>query len=459
MSFLSRIFGPPVAKTSGGNWTMDGWIPSDWGVNFWQRGYDPVPAGTSAIVEACIEAYAQTIAMCPGSHWKLRDDGGRDRVTTSALSRILRKPNSYLTISDLLLNLTHSLYQYGNAYALALRNDRFEISELHLMDPRHSSVRVAQNGDIFYGLGGNEIVERMVAASGVDRRLLEFVPARDVLHVRLKTCRNPLLGESPLLSAALDEAASNAMARQAIAFYLNQSRPSGVLQTDLVLTQTQADELRQRWNQQSQGLNQGGVPILTAGLKWNPMAENAQNSQLAETMGYTDKRIAAVFRVPLQLVNLSGEAPQGSSESLMQFWVATGLGFALNHIEEAFGATFGLFGQPIEYLEFDTAALLRSAFKDRVAAFAQGVQGGIFSPNDARADFELPAVDDGDEPRVQQQVVPLSFWGQQPPAAPAPPPAPPPPAAANEDSQNVGGRDWTKLILAAAERHADRLNS
>jgi hypothetical protein len=34
---------------------------------------------------------------------------------------------------------------------------------------------------------------------------------------------------------------------------------------------------------------------------------------------------------------------------------------ALNHIEEAFGNLFGLKGQPEEYLEFDTAALLRSA--------------------------------------------------------------------------------------------------
>lgn len=452
-----------VKSVSGGSWTMDGWVGPDWGLNFWQRGLDPVPAGTSAIVESCISAYAQTIAMCPGSHWNLRDDGGRDRVTTSALSRILRKPNAYQTISDFLLNLTHSLYQEGNAYALALRNSRFEIEQLHLMDPRHSGARVAATGDVFYALGGNEIVERMVVSSGADRTLLDFVPARDVLHVRLKARRHPLVGESPMLSAALDEAASNAMARQAIAFYMNQSRPSGTLQTDLQLTKPQVDELRQRWNEQSQGLNAGGVPILTSGLKWNAMQANARDGQLAEIMGYTDKRIASVYRVPLSLLNLSGQGPQGSTETLMQFWVATGLGFALNHIEEAFGSTFGLFGQPKEYLEFDTAALLRSAFKDRVEGFARGVQGGIFSPNDARADFELPDAKFGDEPRVQQQVVPLSFWGQKPqkaPAAPSPQITPPPPPEGTGESKNVDGeRDWTKLILAAAERHAERIDS
>lgn len=462
---VSQRVGVPDVVKSNGNQSIDGWIASDWGWNFWQRGHDPIQPGTSAIVEACVSAYAQTIAMCPGTHWRLSDGGGRDRVANSALSRILRKPNAYQTISDFLLNLTQSLYTDGNAYAVALRNERFEIAELHLMDPRHSAPRIAQTGDLFYALGGNEIVERMLGAVGADSGLLDFVPARDVLHVKLKTRRgNPLKGESPILSAIIDEAASNAMASQTLAFYRNQSRPSGTLQTDLTLSKDQVAELRDRWNQQSQGLNAGGVPILTAGLKWNPTAASARDSQLAEMVGYTDKRIAAVYRVPLSILNLSGQGPQGSTEALMQFWIATGLGFAINHIEDAIGRTFSLAGLPTEYLEFDTAALLRSAFKDRVEGWARGVQGGIFAPNDARSEFELPDAKFGDEPRVQQQVVPLSFWGQKPPkpaVAPPAPPAPPPPADGKGDSPDADedNRDWAELILAAAERHEDRITT
>ena len=46
-----------------------GILPDAWGKywNYWQMGYDPLPiSGTSAVVEACVQAYAQTIAMCPG---------------------------------------------------------------------------------------------------------------------------------------------------------------------------------------------------------------------------------------------------------------------------------------------------------------------------------------------------------------------------------------------------------
>jgi hypothetical protein len=108
----------------------------------------------------------------------------------------------------------------------------------------------------------------------------------------------------------------------------------------------------------------------------------------------------------------------------MQFWLASGLGFALNHVEQAFDKFFGLAGQPDEYVEFDTAALLRSDQKDRIDALVRGVQGGIYSPNEARNQEGYDNVAYGDEPRLQAQVVPLSAAGSIPstdtaPAAPA----------------------------------------
>jgi hypothetical protein len=57
----------PWLITTGEN---QGWLPPSWGkyLNFWQMDLDPLQAGRSAIVEACVQAYAQTIAMCPGEH-------------------------------------------------------------------------------------------------------------------------------------------------------------------------------------------------------------------------------------------------------------------------------------------------------------------------------------------------------------------------------------------------------
>ena len=425
VNFLQRIFAPRQVKSAGegeyreGPYLLPytgGWLPAGSPWNFWQSDINPSSSTTSAMVEACLSAYSQTVAMCPGDHWRLNDSKGRDRVTTSALSRLLRYPNSYQSPSDFMLNLTRSLYADGNAYALALRNDRFEIDELHLMDPRESFPQVAVTGDIFYNLAGNDIIDRQIK-----EQLL--VPARDVLHVRLNATRRrypfPLVGDTPLGAAMWDIAQSNAMTRQQISFYLNQARPSMVLSTDLLLDKDQVQFVRDRWDEQSKGLNAGGTPILTAGLKPHVMGTASKDAELAEVMKLTDQKIALAFRVPLQILGIGGTA-FGSTELLMQSWIASGLGFALNHIEDAFGLLYNLKGQPDEYVEYDTAALLRSAFKDRIDGLARAVVGGIFSPNEAREREGLNEVDYGDEPRVQQQVVPLSAAAAIPAAPPAP---------------------------------------
>lgn len=422
MGLLSRVLSPfrkaaEGAYRPGPYLLSDGWLSATAGrfMNWWQLGYSLEPGGSSsAMVEACVSAYAQTVAMCPGDHWQKNADGGRTRVTTSSLSRIMRRPNDYQSMSDLMLNLTRRLYMNGEAFGVAIRNARNEIQELHLM--RNGMPIVAEDGSIFYSLSGNEIAERRFDLSAP-------IPARDVLHVRLHTSRHPLKGESPILAATLDLAMSGAALNQQVAFYLNQARPSFMLETDQQLTKQQVEDLRERWDAQTQGDNAGGTPILAWGLKAKAVSVNANDGQLADMLKMTKENVALAFRMPLQVLGLGGTT-FASTELLMQSWIASGLGFVLNHIEEAFGLLFGLKGMPDEYLELDTKALLRSAYKDRIEALARGVISGIYAPDEARADEDLPAVPGGHGamPRVQQQVVPLSYGtAMQPPATPAPP--------------------------------------
>jgi HK97 family phage portal protein len=240
------------------------------------------------------------------------------------------------------------------------------------------------------------------------------------------------------------------MASQA-AFYLNQARPSAVLSTDLVLDRNQVEDLRQRWNEQSQLLKSGGTPILTAGLKVAPWNVSSRDAQMAEFLKISEEHVALAFRIPLQILGLGGGSPGGSTEVLMSMWIATGLGFALAHIEEGLGLFFRMRGQPYEYIELSTDALLRSAFKDRMDALARAVQGGIFSPNDARNAEGLDRAPFGDEPRVQQQVVPLSAAGKIIAPAPSPPGPPAAPAKPPERDPHEAKRAYDKLRAAARD--------
>ena len=311
------------------------WLPDGAPVNWWQTGYSPESASRSAIVQACISAYAQTVSMCPGDHWRATEKGGRERVTASAVSRILRRPNDYQSGADFLQILVWELYATGNAYCLALRNDRYEVDELHLMKASMCQPMLGPEGDVFYKVAGNDVISRRL---GGKANFELMIPARDILHCRLNARSGapwPLVGESPLASIGAELMTQGAINGSQANFYLNQARPSAVLSTDLVLDKDQVQALRDRWDDQSRGLKAGGTPILTAGLKVLPWTTSARDSQTAELFKLSDERIALAFRIPMQILGIGGGSPAGSTEVLMQSWVSSGLGYALNIVEES----------------------------------------------------------------------------------------------------------------------------
>jgi phage portal protein BeeE len=296
---------------------------------------------------------------------------------------------------------------------------------------------VAPTGDVFYRLAGNAVI-----ATEMYEEFPLLIPQRDVLHIRLHADRRypfPLWGQTPLLAATNDMMLGGSIANQQIQFYMNQARPAAVISTDMDLDHDQVQALQDRWDERSKGIAQGKTPVLTHGLKVMPWSVGGRDAQLAELLKFSKENIALVFRIPLPILGLGGTT-FGSTEALMQFWISTGLGFTLNHVEQAFDRLFQLKGEPDEYTELSTKSLLRSAMKDRIEALKEGVMGGIYSPNEARNLEELDSVPYGDSPRVQQQVVPLEAAAGIVPGAPGgvsgphPPPAPPaagqPPAAA-----------------------------
>ena len=205
-----------------------------------------------ATVYACAAAYAQTTALCHAGHWRRQSDGGRVQVTNSPLARFLRRPNPYQSRSDFILNQVQSLMYHGNSYAVSYRDERGDIVQMHLLDPRQCKPYIEpETKALFYGVGGNDMIE--------DERgdLQALIPARDILHIRLYTPKHPLRGVSPISYAIASIAANNAMTTHQATFFNNMARPSGVITTDQVLNRDQLSSLREAWKAQSTGISSG----------------------------------------------------------------------------------------------------------------------------------------------------------------------------------------------------------
>jgi HK97 family phage portal protein len=380
----------------------------------WQRNLTVGHQAVCAAAYAAMQVYAHTVSILDLKHYRMRDDGGRDEISTSALSRIARNPNAYQTWPDFCSNLIFSLLSSGNFYALAFRNDRAEVDSLHIVPPTGTSPYVdTETGSVFYAVGTNPMLGDIAM----------MIPARDVLHIRMFTPNHPLIGISQIQYAATAIGINNSISRNQFNFFQNMSRPSGVLTTDEKLTRDQLEDLRNAWRQRSSGLRSGDVPILSWGLKWDSMSLTSQDAELIEAYRMSIEDIARVFNMPSMLLNDYRNATYNNAESLINFWLTSGLGFILEHLEAAFTKFFRL--PPRESAQFDEQRLLRTDFQSRMDAYSKAIQGGVYAPNEVRRREKLPSVEAGDSPRLQAQVVPLEQINATPaPSAPVPESAP-----------------------------------
>jgi HK97 family phage portal protein len=385
----------------------------------WQRGLEVPTFGVRRIpaAYAAVMANASAVAQCWPRHMR-HTSGEFARVTTSPAFQIFRKPNDYETWPVFMLNLIASMQFDGTGYAVALRDGKGAVTSLHRAPRGACSPFISpENGDVFYSLGANEMTPDFHGSvSGLEYA----VPARDVMALRQYCPRHPLKGESPASAAALALGINVALSRSQAVFFSRMSRPSGVLVSDQTLTMTQIDRARENWEAQANYLAQGGVPVLGSGMKWVPMTITSEDSQMIEAQRMSIEDIARVYRVPLPVIGDLTHATLTNVESLISFWLSTGLGSLLELVERAFDELFN-FDTVAEYTDFDTTALLRTDFVGRIDALCKGIQGGLYKPDEARAREGLGKVPGGDKVYVQQQMVPL---GTTPapavnPAAPA----------------------------------------
>jgi HK97 family phage portal protein len=403
----------PIAPGTPYTQVNDGFISCLWPMNYGQVGYDPTRMGYyDDVAYSCIALYARIIAQLPGYHRRKLDSGEVITIKNDALARVLKKPNPYQTRSDFLYNLVWSKMEAGNGYAVCQRNARFEPTRLDLVNPWVTRPLITGDGDLFYSVGGNPLLDPFLDPDlGTSRFLL---PAEDVLNYRTH-CPYPMqptLGESPLVAAAMAIQIHTGAQSGFAAFSANQSKPSGVLTTDAKLTEAQIKTLREAWATASTKAAQGGTPILSNGLKWQQTMMSATDNQTEAQVKQAIAGVARVFGVPLILLNeaIGTHVTVQTTEQLMTTWMRQGLAYELDAIELEYDQLFGN-DYNDDYTEFDVDELLRPDWAARIAGLVQGVQGAVYSPNEARAREGLPPVEDGDMPRVQQQLVPLD-WTQ-----------------------------------------------
>lgn len=237
--------------------------------------------------------------------------------------------------------------------------------------------------------------------------------AVDVLDLPFMLKADGLGHRSPIMSNREVIGMAQAMTRYGGAFFRNGGVPpfavTGNFQSGTALKRA-ADDFDEAVRKAAKEARQ--ALVLPTGLDIKPIGADPDKSQMIEAQRFMVEQIARIYSMPpVFLQDLSHGTFSNTEQQDLHFvkhtvkrWVA--------QIEQELNLK--LFGrEPKVYAEFNLDGLLRGDFKTRMDGYAQGVQNGILTPNEARELENRPKGAGGDRLYIQGATVPLEQSGTQ----------------------------------------------
>lgn len=226
----------------------------------------------------------------------------------------------------------------------------------------------------------------------------EYTPA-EIFHIKVNVCSGQLVGRGLLALFPRLIASSVAAERWANMYFEGGAVPPGVLKhPNPELTQAQALDLKQKLKSVAQSRDWA---VLPGGTELDVFDTNADEAQLNETRKLNDQHLAMALGIPGALLGLDSPSLtyRNITDVFQQFLTTTVMGY-LVPFEQQIGAQC----LPREMqARFSQANVLRPDLAQRVELAAKTVQAGLFSPDEARAAFDL-----GAQPTQIPEVKPVS---------------------------------------------------
>lgn len=311
---------------------------------------------------------------------------------------LLRKPNRYQNHIQFKQWWVSSKLRCGNTYVLKERDRAGNVVALYILNPDRVVPLVTEDGAVYYELDQDEL--------NGQRALNVTVPASEIIHDRMNCIYHPLVGVAPLYAAAIVAGIGLKIQDNMAYFFKNQSTPSGILVAPGAITKENASEVKASWEANYSGSNTGKVAVMGHGLKYEPIGHNAVDSQLVQSLEWSDERICSVYHVPAYKVGVGNAPSYNNIEALDRAYYSECLQSPIEEMEACLDEGLGFDGFTIG-VELDLYGLLRMDSKTQMETLKSGVDGSILTINGARKQLNLPPLEGGDTVYMQQQDFPL----------------------------------------------------
>lgn len=362
-----------------------------------------------ATVLTCVSLRSRALASLPIRVYERIDERNKRPAVNHPVSRVLFKPNTWQTRSELFGMLEAHRALRGNAYAWINRVtvmspdgiERGQVAELVPMHPDQIEV-LDENPDIL----GEETAYRLHKRNG---QIVPFA-ASEVLHLKgLST--NGRTGRSPLTD--LRESIGGALATQehSNSLWSRDATPSVTLQHPKTLSDKARKNLEDSWQETyGRGKNKKRVAVLEEGMTIEQLSLSPEDGQFLETRKFLRSEIAGAFHVPPHMIGDTEKTTSwgtGIEQQQIGFLVFT-LRPDLVIWEQRL--TLDLVTRPEKYfMEFSLEGFLRGDVAARGQFYRVMREIGAYSANDVRAFENMNPIPNGDDYLRPTNLQPLGM--------------------------------------------------
>ena len=411
---MSRLFGglegranpfenPSIPLTDAGLLDFFGGTPTNAGVSVSEE-----TSMRSMTVWRCVSLLSGLVAGLPLKVYRYSDK-------SEVMVRALRQPSPTGTSFELWETIMAHLLLWGNAYVHKVRNGAGSIVQLRPIHPSRVRTQITAP-DADSDTSATKVFS--IADKGGQEHLFTNF---DVMHIPGLSF-DGIEGLSPLGYARQAVAIGQAADLMAAKLFGNGAMLSGILTTDRILTQEQADFIKARWREKMTGVRHGhDVAVMDAGTKFQPISMPPEDAQFLQSRRWQTVEIARWFGIPPHLVGdveKSTSWGTGIEQQNIGFVAYTVRGW-LTRLEQRIG--WEIVEPSTQYAEFLIDGLLRGATAERYAAYAQGIQWGWLTRNEARKKENLPPIDGLDTPLTPLNMAASAMGEQAVPGAGDPP--------------------------------------
>jgi len=353
---------------------------------------------TSSAVWSCVRALSETVGSLPLHVYRMRPDGGRDKVPSYPLYSLLHdQPNPEMTSVEWRETAMGHLLLWGNSYSEIEFDEAFR--PIALWPLRPDRMQLWRNQET----GALEYIYQLFRGGGN-----ATFSAPEILHIRTLG-RDGLLGLSPVGQMREAIGMGLALERFGGSLFGNGAQPGGVLSTDGVLSERAQQNLRDSWEKEHRGPgNAGRIAVLEQGVKWTQTGMPPEDAQFLGSREFSLTEVARIYRMPPHMIqDLTRSTNNNIEQQSLEFVIHT-LRPYLVRFEQAFQSR--LFPTDLErrryYALFAVDGLLRGDLASRYAAYAVGRQWGWLSADDIREREDMNPLPNGEG---QEYLKPLNM--------------------------------------------------